>query len=133
VLVKDALTAVRSGPAPTLSVVVVVVPPTADDVCRTQTVAFGATVLAVDVNVAVQPMEYSPPVTVIGEFEVKPVSVALADLTTVFLATLVWAGKLKASGVMSPAVVLVKVSLISVPAPTVSVVFVTPPGEAEDV
>ena len=75
-LVKVALT---PGSGPTVRVVLMVVPPAADDVWRTQTLAFGATVPAVVVNVAVHPIEYSPPVTEIGAAESKPVSVTLAE------------------------------------------------------
>ncbi len=54
------------GAPPTVNTVFVAVPPAADEVWRTQTVAPAVTVPAVDVNEPVQPTEYSPPDTVMA-------------------------------------------------------------------
>jgi hypothetical protein len=85
---------------------------------------------AVEVNVLVHPIEYSPPVTEIGLAILIPVIVTGADVTVASKFTPVWSMKLKAVGTASPgSVVLVNEPLTP---PTVRIVLVAvPPVEAD--
>ena len=77
-------------PAPTRSVVLVTAPGYADEVCRTQIWSPGRALPAALVKVAVQPTEYSPPVTETLVPVSRPVRVMGADTTGVLTRTSVW-------------------------------------------
>ena len=59
----------------------------AELVCRTQTLWLLLIVAAALVNVAVQPMEYEPPVMLIGAALLMPVIVIVFDVTAALSAT----------------------------------------------
>jgi len=87
---------------PMVSVVVVIAPAPAAAAWRTHTDCPLAIVPAAAVKVAVQPTEYSPPVTVTAAAAVIPVIVAGSETTVLPAATPVFGAKEKGSGVVSP-------------------------------
>ena len=72
---------------PTVSVEFTAVLFAAELVCRTQTLWLLLMVAAALVNVAVQPMEYVPPATLIGDGLLMPVIVIVFDVIGAFSAT----------------------------------------------
>src|SRR5687768_7847609 len=116
---------------PTVSVVSVFVAGIADAVWRTQTVWPFAIVPAVETNTPVQPIEYVPPVTLIGAGSLMPLIVTVFDVCTEPSGTSVTSVNTNASGMTSCASV-VDVNVSDTP-PTVSVESTAVENAADEV
>ena len=116
---------------PTVKVAVVTVSRFAEAVWRTQTVWLLAIVPAILVKLAVQPIEYVPPTTLIGIGPLMPLMVMVFEVRTLLTGTFPWVvSSVNVLGVVSQSIV-VTLKLRGAPAiVTVAVVVVPQLAEA---